>query len=96
MPALPNGQPSTRRAHRWLILLILIMILTAGAITATVTAPPSPLVGVSFGVSSIIFGTAFILAGRITIALERVRRSARPPQPETNPYPLFSKLLRRR
>lgn len=92
--ALRSGQAQSRRAHRWLVFLIAIMVATAGAITAAVTAPPSPLAGLSFGLSSLIFAAALILAGRVTIALERARRRALPPPPETNPFPIVSKLLR--
>ena len=96
MSALRSGQSAGRRAHRWLVLLIVVMIVAAGASTAAVTAPPSPVVGVSFGLSSLIFVAAFILAGRVTIALERARRRALPPPPEANPFPLLSKLFKRK
>ncbi len=96
MPALRSGQSPSKRAHRWLVFLIAIMIVTAGAITATVTAPPSPLVGLSFGLSSIVFAAALVLAGRVTIALERARRRALPQPSETNPFPLLTKLLNRK
>lgn len=89
-----SGQSPSRRAHRWLVFLIVIMVLAAAAISAAVSAPPSPLVGVSFGLSALIFAAAFILAGRITIALERARRRALPPPPDTNSFPLLSKLFR--
>lgn len=95
MSPLRTAQPPSRRANRWLMILIAIMIVTAGAITSAVTAPPSPLVGLSFGLSSLIFAAALILAARVTIALERARRRAHPPPPETNPFPLLSKLLKR-
>ncbi len=96
MSALRSGHSQSRRAHRWLVFLIAIMVVTAGAITAAVTAPPSPLVGLSFGLSSLIFVAALLLAGRVTIALERARRRALPPPPETNPFPLLSKLFKRK
>lgn len=96
MPSHNNlGHPS-RRANRWLVLLIAIMIVTAGTISATVTAPPSPLVGTGFAVSALVFAAALILAGRITIALERARRRDRPAPIDSDPFPLLGKLVRRR
>ncbi len=93
MSAIRSGQSQSRRAHRWLVILIAVMVATAGAMTAAVTATPSALVGLSFGLSSLIFVAAFTLAGRVTIALERARRRALPPPPETNPFPLLIKLF---
>ena len=94
--AFRSGRSQSGRAYRWLVFLIAIMVVTAGAITAAVTAPPCPLAGLSFGFSSLIFVIALILAGRVTIALENARRRTLPPPPETNPFPIVSKLLRRK
>lgn len=94
--ALRSGRSQIGRPYRWLVFLIATMVATAGAITTAVTAPPSPLAGLSFGLSSLIFVVALILAGRVTIALENARRRALPPPPETNPYPLVSRMLRRK
>lgn len=75
MLALRAGQSPSTRAHCWLAFLIATMVVTAGAISAAVSAPPRPLVGFSFALSSAIFTAALILAGRVMIALERGRRT---------------------
>lgn len=85
-----------QRAHRTLWLLVGIMILAAGGITASVGAPASPLVGVGFGFGATVFAIALVLAGRVTIALERARRQARPQIDDSEPLPLLGKMLRRR
>lgn len=83
------------RAHRSLWILIGIAILSAGAVTASVAARPSPLVGIVFGLSALILAVSLILAARVTIALERVRRLGRSQNAlEDNPYPMLSKLFR--
>jgi hypothetical protein len=83
------------RAHRSLWILIGIAILALGAVTRLVAAPPSPLVGIAFGLSALILAVSLLLAGRVTIALERARRLSRPvAAPEDNPYPVLSKLFR--
>lgn len=84
------------RAHRSLWILIGIAILMAGALTTALAAPPSPLTGLSFALSAMIFVVVFALATRVTIALERARRMARPTTAsELNPYPVLSRLVRR-
>ncbi len=62
----------------------------------SVTAPPSPLVGIGFGLSALILAVSLLLAGRVTIALEWARRPGRPQAAlEDNPQsPLLSKLFR--
>ncbi len=83
------------RAHRSLWILIGIAILAAGGVSAAVTATPSPLVGIGFGLSALILVVSLLLAGRVTIALERSRRLSRPvAASEPNPYPVLSRLFR--
>ncbi len=87
------GSP-LRRAHRSLWILIGIAIVAAGVVSTLVMAPPSPLVGIGFGLSAAILGVSLLLAGRVTIALERARRLSRPAAPEANSYPILSELFR--
>jgi hypothetical protein len=76
-------------------ILIGVATLAAGGVTSTVTAPPSPLVGVGFGVSALILVVSFLLAARVTIALERARRLSRPVvAPDVESYPVFRRLFR--
>jgi hypothetical protein len=84
------------RAHQTLWILTVVMVLTAGGITLTVGASPSPLAGIGFALSSTIFILALILASRVTIALERFRRRARPSSRHEERLPLLARLLRRR
>lgn len=91
-----GGKFPSSRANYALWTLTAIMIATAGGITASVSAPPSPLVGLSFALSSLIFVAALVLAARVTIALERARRRAHPARPISNPFPALTKLLRRK
>ncbi|MES2094858.1 MAG: hypothetical protein V4531_13765 [Actinomycetota bacterium] len=91
----PRAASPLARAHRSLWILIGIAILAAGGVSAAVTAPPSPLVGLGFGLSALVLAVSFLLAGRVTIALERARRLSRPAaRQEANPYPVLSKLFR--
>ncbi|MET4781593.1 hypothetical protein [Glaciihabitans sp. UYNi722] len=88
-------RPSAGRAIRSRWILIAIMIVSLGILSTTVASAPSPLVGISFAASALIFTLALILAGRITIALERARRAARPPIEADNSFPILSRVFRR-
>lgn len=97
MTTIRHDRAPLRRAYRSLWILVGITILMAGALTASLAAPPSPLTGLSFAVSALIFVVAFTLAVRVTIALERARRMTRPTTAsELNPYPVLSRLVQRR
>jgi hypothetical protein len=85
-----------RRAHITLWILIGGMIAAAGGLALAADASPSPLVGIGFALSSTIFVVALILAGRVTVALERSRRRARPTTSDQDPLPLIAQLFRQR
>ncbi|TDW28886.1 hypothetical protein [Cryobacterium psychrophilum] len=89
-----SGTSPLRRAHASLWILIGIAILAAGGLTSTVMAPPSPIVGFGFGVSALLLAASLVLAGRVTIALERARRNSRPVIPDNDSLPILRKLLR--
>lgn len=84
------------RAYTSLWILVGVMIVTAGGISASVAAPPGAWSAVGFAVSSLLFVAALILAGRVTIALERARRKSLPQAPLTETFPILSRLLRRK
>jgi hypothetical protein len=91
-----GSRPSAGLAIRSLWILIAIMIVSLGILSTTIASPPSPLVGISFAASALIFTIALILAGRITIALERARRrTARQPIAVSNSFPVLSRIFRR-
>lgn len=83
MPTIQQGRSPLRRAYRSLWILVGITIAMAGTLTGSLAAPPSPLAGLSFAVSAMIFVVAFALAARVTIALERARRQSRPGTSDT-------------
>jgi hypothetical protein len=91
-----SARRNSGRAILSLWILIGIMIISLGVLSTTVASPPSPLVGISFAISALVFILALILAGRITIALERARRAARPPTTVSESFPILSKLFRRK
>jgi hypothetical protein len=93
-PPSTNQANPLKRAHFTLWILTGIMMTAAGGVTLMADASPSPLVGIGFAVSATIFVLALILASRVTIALERSRRKARPASHDQDP--LLVKLLRRR
>lgn len=78
MTTIRHGRSPLRRAYRSLWILVGITILMAGALTGSLAAPPSPLTGLSFALSALLFLVAFALAVRVTIALERARRQSLP------------------
>ncbi len=84
------------RAYVSLWILVGVMIVSAGGVSASLAAPPSAWAGVGFAVSSVLFVAALILAGRVTIALERARRKTLPQAPLTETFPILSRLLRRK
>jgi Kef-type K+ transport system membrane component KefB len=96
MEARRNVRPNSGRAILSLWILIGIMIVSLGALSTTIASSPSPLVGIGFATSALVFLLALILAGRITIALERARRAARPPTTVSESFPILSRVLRRR
>ncbi len=89
-----RGESPLRRAHISLWILVGIAILATGGLSLTVTAPPSPMVGLGFGVSALFLIVSLLLAGRVTIALERNRRLNRPVIPEGDSFPILRKLFR--
>lgn len=91
-----GGVSPLRRAHLSLWILTVVMVIAAGGISATIASAPSPLVGVSFAVSSFVFAVALILAARVVIALERSRRRGRQQPPAATAYPILSRLIRRK
>jgi hypothetical protein len=90
-----NTQGKSGRAIGSLWILIGIMIVSLGVLSTTVAAPASPVVGISFAASALVFTLALILAGRITIALEKARRAARPPIEVSDSFPILSTVFRR-
>jgi hypothetical protein len=74
---------------RWI--LIGIMIVSLGVLSTMVASPPSPLVGIGFAASALIFSLALILAGRITNDMERARRAARSPIEAHTSFPILSR-----
>jgi hypothetical protein len=91
-----NMRRNSGKAIRSLWLLIGIMTISLGALSSTVASPPSPLMGIGFAASALVFVVSLMLAGRITIALERARRVARPPIENYNTFPIVRKLFRPR
>jgi hypothetical protein len=91
-----NTHRNSGRAIRSLWILIGIMIISLGVVSTTVASAPSPLVGIGFAAGALVFTIALILAGRVTIALERARRAARPPQGIADSFPILSRAFRRK
>jgi hypothetical protein len=89
-------RPRPGRAMRVRWILIGVMIISLGVLSTTVASPASPLVGISFAASALIFALALMLASRITIALEKARRAARPPIEVSDSFPILSRMLRRK
>lgn len=84
------------RAIRSLQILIVITVISLGVLSAMVTAPPSPLVGIGFAASALIFTASLTLASRITIALERARRATKPSMMAADDsFPVLSRIFRR-
>ena len=79
-----RGRPPLGRVYRSLWILVGITVVAAGALSSSLAAPPSPLTGLSFAISALIFIAALTLAARVTIALERARRQSH--ASETNPF----------
>ncbi|MHB1235641.1 MAG: hypothetical protein ACYCZK_08200 [Microbacteriaceae bacterium] len=71
---------------------MVVTIAMAGTLTSSLAAPPSPLVGLTFAVSAVVFIVAFGLAARVTIAIERARRRAHPRTSDTG-WPGWRKSL---
>lgn len=63
-----------RRARRAFWLLLVLAVLAAGALTASLGAPPQPIAGIGVAVSGLVLTVSITLAGRILIAAERSRR----------------------
>jgi hypothetical protein len=91
-----NTHRNAGRAIRSLWILIGIMIISLGVLSTAVASPPSPLVGIGFAASALVFTIALVLAGRVTIALERARRAARPPLEIADSFPILSRVFRRK
>ena len=68
----------TARARRSFWALVLIAVLSTGALSAAIEAHPSPAAGVTVAASGAVLAVALTLAARILIALDRARRAARP------------------
>jgi hypothetical protein len=68
---------STARARRSFWALVLVAILTTGALSAALKSNPSPITGAIVAISGIVLAITLGLATRVLIALDRARR-ARP------------------
>ena len=90
-----GARPPVGRVIRVLWILISVMILSLGVISTTVALAPSPLVGIGFAASTLVFIVSLTLAGRITIAFERARRAARPPTASSDSFPILGRIFRR-
>ena len=63
-----------RRARRRFFLLVLIAVLAAGSLSASVVAQPGAATGLRVAGSGLVLVTATALAARVLIVLERARR----------------------
>lgn len=63
-----------RRARRAFWLLLVLAVIAAGALTASLGAPPQRITGIGVAVSGLVLTVSITLAARILIAAERSRR----------------------
>ena len=75
-----------------LLVLTAVAIIASGAVSATIAAPPGPATGLAFAASAALLLVALVLAGRVTIALERHRRASRPAPPPLTGSPVLARL----
>ena len=90
----PRSRSPLRRAHQSLSVLLIVSILAAGGVTASITAEPSPVAGIGFAASAVLLAISGTLSVRVVVALERVRRMSRAPVKPLPNAPLFNKLMR--
>ena len=67
---------SSRRAVRSLWALVVVAVLASGALSAALTAPPSPVTGIRVAASGLLLLVSVLLAARVMFALEHARRRA--------------------
>lgn len=78
----PSAKPhparsAFRRAYRSFWLLLAVAVLTTGALSSALAAPPSPFTGLRVAVNGLVLMSSMTLATRVMLALERARRRAR-------------------
>ena len=68
---------SSRRARRSFWVLALVSVLAAGSLNNALASDPGSITGIRVAISGLVLVVAVTLAGRVMIALDRVRTVAR-------------------
>lgn len=79
-----------RRARRWFWALVLVAVLSMGALYASLGAPAGPVTALAVAASSLLLLAATAQAARILLALDRVRQRAQSERlpPSAGPAPV--------